>query len=236
MRRACRLAASLLLLALGAPAASALTSTWDAASGILPSQMTCPWTLVNSGVGPSLAGGILSITTSAISQNTYYQQTQAQLAMPADSLVITWKTKFVSGTTTNSTRSSDAVQVEVTPFRGTVVFVGNGEIFFNSGPTTRGGTSSVLTSDAIHTYRLVIIGTALRIYQDGALRLTGSTFIDSVNGSFAGFPRILWGEASSLAFGSEQWTFFQHNAAPTNDCQTVSARTSTWGRVKAIYR
>jgi hypothetical protein len=235
LRQVRRLTFAVALLAVAGPA-SAFTSTWDAASGILPSQMNCPWTLINNSVGPVLAGGILSIATTANSQNTYYQQTQAQLAMPSDSLVITWKTKVISNSTSSTSRAADAVEVEVSPFRGTVVFVGNGEIFFNNGPTTRGGTAAVPTTDAIHTYRLVIIGTALRVYDDGLLKLTGSTFVDSVNGSFAGFPRILWGEASSLSFGSEQWTFFQHNASPGTNCQTVPTRTSSWGRVKSIYR
>jgi hypothetical protein len=78
--------------------------------------------------------------------------------------------------------------------------------------------------------------TALRIYRDGVLKLTGSTYVDSVNGSYAGYARILWGEASSLAFGMSRWLSFKHNAAPATGCGVTAASTSTWGTVKALYR
>jgi len=213
------------------------TTAWNAASGLLPDQIPCPWTKVsNTSPPPAIQSGALVISTAAISGNTFYQQTQAQLAMPSDSLVVEGEVQYVSGTTTNSTRSPVAIQIEVSAFRGTVFFVGATEIFFNNGPTSRGGTATVATSDAMHLYRIVIVGTALRIYRDGVLKLTGSTFVDSVNGSFAGFPRILWGEASSLAFGTSHWSSLTHNAAPGPNCGVTATRSATWGAVKAIYR
>jgi hypothetical protein len=77
---------------------------------------------------------------------------------------------------------------------------------------------------------------ALRVYRDGALILTGSTYFDNVNGSFAGYPRILWGEASSLAYGTSHWLSFTHNAAPGSNCGVTGSRRSTWGTLKSLYR
>ncbi len=228
-------AAALCLLA--APPARALDTLWDASTGVLPDAMPCPWVKVtNTTPAPAFAGGALVLSTSNVAGNTFYEQTQSQLAIPVDSLVVEARVQYVSGTTSSSTRAPVAVEIEHSAFRGTVFFVGAGEIFFNSGPSTRGGTLTTPTADAPHLYRIVIAGTALHVYRDGVLALNGATYFDNVNGSFAGFPRILWGEASSLAFGTSNWFSFRHNAAPGTNCGVVATRGATWGRLKTLYR
>src|SRR5690349_18121412 len=130
-----------LLLALAArePARADVT-LWHAASSVFPDQMPCPWTKVtNTTPAPAFSGGALVLSTAAVSGNTYYQQVSSALAMPPDSLVIETEIQFVSGGTSNSTRAPAAVEIEVSAFRGTVFFVGSGEIFFNNGANSRGG-------------------------------------------------------------------------------------------------
>lgn len=217
--------------------ASAFTSHWDAMSGIFPDQMTCPWTKVdNSTNEPQFQGGSLVLSTTSVETNMYYRQSGAQLSFPSDSLVVEFKVRYVSGATSSSARAPISVVLQPLACRGTGFFVGQGEIFFTSANVTRGGTAAVPTSDTAHTYRIVIVGgVTMRIYQDGVLKLTGSTYLDC--SVFSGAPNILWGEGSSLAYGTSEWVSFTHNAAPGGNCSVPTATAKgTWGGIKALYR
>lgn len=219
MRRTFRLVLSALCPFLISTASEATTTRWDAASGLYPTQIGCPWTETNNtGVEPLIQGGALVISTSApVTNNTYYGQ--SSISIPT-ALVVEFRVKYVSSTSTESSRSAVALAIETEPYRGTLFFVGQDEIFFDSGNLTRGGTATVDTDDSQHTYRIEVdAGTnALRIYQDGILQLSGSTFFDNVSPAWAGFPRIEWGEGSSAAYGTSEWEFFQHNAGPAQCC------------------
>ena len=144
--------------------------------------------------------------------------------------------RFVSGATGNTARAPISVVLETSGYRGTAFFIGSGEFFFTSANLTRGGTATLPTSDALHLYRIVVVGTALRIYRDGALKLTGSTFFDNSSGAFAGYARIQWGEGSSLAYGTSEWTSFIHNAATATNCTVTPVRASSWGSLRRTYR
>jgi Putative metal-binding motif/Lectin C-type domain/Viral BACON domain len=190
------------------------TVRWDAASGTLPSELSCPWTEVNNTASePQIQNGRMTILTTAPTQNTYYIQSQGQLSIPADSLVLQFRVRFVSGSSLTSWRGPISIGIESPAEWGTDIFIDRREIFYLSANLTRGGTAPVVTDDALHTYRIVVAGTELRIYQDGLLRLHGSTFHGrSGDGFFAGYPRIDWGEGSLDAYGTSEWEYFQHNA------------------------
>src|SRR5947208_11334855 len=86
--------------------ARANTSHWDAASGTLPEQMTCPWTKVNNTPNqPAISGGKLTISTNTTGgNNTYYSQglpSGGGITMPPDSLVVEFNVRYVSGATGN---------------------------------------------------------------------------------------------------------------------------------------
>lgn len=220
-----------------APAAHAGSTFWSAASGVLPNAIACPWTRQPAtGAGPSIQGGALVISTITSSANEYYEQTGAQLAMPADSLVVEFQMQLLSGATSSGARGPANLVLEVAPYRGTAVHIGVGEVFYTSANLTRGASANVPTTDAVHLYRIVVAGTAVRVYQDGIRILTGSTFTDSSTGAFGGTARILWGEASSLAYGTSHWLTFTHNAAPGTACGLTAARAPTWGTLKMLYR
>jgi hypothetical protein len=233
------LAAVLLLSTSGV--ASAFTTEWSPSSGLLPNQIPCPWTLTNNTANPpTMANGKLTLATSVSNANNmFYSQTGAALAMPVsgDSLVVEFGMRLVSGSSGSSVRGPANLVLETSAFRGVAIHVGLGEVFWDNSSTTRGGTASVATTDAVHDFRVVVIIAtgALRIYRDGALLLLGSTHVDGVSGDFTGTPRILWGEGSSLAFGTSEWSYFSHNAAPGGTCGTTSDLHATWGELKIHY-
>jgi hypothetical protein len=142
----------------------------------------------------------------------YYQAWGDDLAVP-DHITITSEVRVVSSTSfINSARSGAAIILTTAAGIGNILWLGNGEIFLLSGGLVRGATAAVNTVN-FHLYRIevsgVSSGSAIEVYQDNVLKLTGSLFTSP--GTFGSVPRVGFGEVSTIASGTSEWKSFTHN-------------------------
>lgn len=76
----------------------------------------------------------------------------------------------------------------------------------------------------MHTYRVRIVnGTNVTFYQDGVPLLSGSAYTSASDHAQA--PRVLWGDGSSLAWGTTRWEWVRHNAH-ADGCPTTGVEPS----------
>ncbi len=196
------------------PHARATTWQWSGASGLLPTNLTPSMSLFLSGsaTAPALTNGALHIVTDVNSDNVGFQQLSPALEFP-DVLVIQAQLRVASNSASVSYRAAATINFSTLTNIGCAFFVGNGEIFLTSAENVKGQSASLETTN-YHTYRIECLGTNLgsdvNVYRDGVLTISGQTYFSS--NDFGNQPRILWGEGSSLAHGTEDWTNFQHNA------------------------
>jgi len=230
-------AASLTLAALVCAAAAhaqPYTFRWEASSGNLP-DLGCPfWTLTdNSAAVPSLSAGVLTLaTTSAGSNNLYYADQAPDVVVP-NPWILEFRGRYVSGTSGSTARSAMMVQASTVANVLASIAIGPDQVKILSGDFTIGATANVDTDGAFHTYRIVINGTSLgspvQVYYDSGLILNGALYSLAQPAA-----RVLWGEASTLAFGTSEWLYFEHNGSAAS-CVTPVAP-SSWGRIKTLYR
>ena len=185
---------------------------WQAASGLLPDQISPAWTLIDSATieNPALVGGVLTLSTSVEAENMAYIQTEP-LIDTVSPFYIEARVRYVSGFSSSAARAPIIIGLTTAPNIGNILFIGEDEVFFNVANHTAGAKISVDTNDAFHTYRIEYDGAGgLNLLYDGGAILTGSTF-DSApfNGSQ---QRIFWGEASLLTYGVSEWISVEHNA------------------------
>lgn len=187
-------------------------STWQASSGLVPNESCPAWTLDDSASPeePSLAGGLLILSTDQTAENMWYVQTGFDISIP-DPLVIEATGRFVSGFSSSVARAPMQVLFTISPGVGNVLFIGPDLIFLNVDDSTRGQSAAVDTDDAMHTYRIEVTSVgSITVYYDEALTLTGSTFFNSSFNDTV--PRVAWGDGSSFTYGLSEWTRVRHNA------------------------
>jgi hypothetical protein len=186
-------------------------ATYDASAGTLPDSACPSWTLTDTATpeNPTVAAGVMTISTSVGTENITYRHVSPNLFLPP-TLVIEFRGRFISGSSNNAARSSMSVSVTTSPSTGSIFFIESAGIFLTSGELVKGPSASVATSDAFHTYRIEIAGTAVSVYHDGTLTLSGSTYVSTSDHGLT--PRIVFGEGASGAFGESQWQYFKHNA------------------------
>jgi hypothetical protein len=228
------LALAALVLAASSVSAQPYTFRWEAASGQLP-NVGCPmWTLIdNSSAQASLSGGVLTLaTTSFPSNNLGYEDNAPDVVVP-NPWIIEFRARYVSGTSSHPAREAMALTASTVSNVITGIFIGPDVVKINSGDFTIGASAIVDTDGAFHTYQVVINGTSLgspiQIYHDGVHILTGALF-----GLATPPARITWGETSSVAFGASEWLYFEHNGSNAS-CVTPTV-SSSWGRIKTVYR
>jgi hypothetical protein len=226
---------------LRAAAAHADTSTWLSSSNLRPDQMACPWTRVGA-VAPFFTGdGSLLMQTTTFDQDCAYEQSGPEITMPDGILVIEFEMRIVHGDG-RSRLAAPTILFETSPFTGGAVCFGFG-IYTMVSATVKGPREFPGGSELFHKFRIevsgLIAGSQIRVFQDGFLVTTGSTFTDSSETAglslFNGYPRIVWGDASNQTYGGGNWRSFSHNAA-TPGCSVVATRRSTWGTLKTSYR
>jgi len=177
---------------------------------------------------PSITGGELRIHTEAFGQNAYYIQRDTALVMP-DTLVVEARLRFGNGSEfigpCGHYRQAAAVSITMVGSTGTLFFVGDNEVFLTSGECGGIVSLAVPTKDAAHTYRIEVAnGSNVRVYRDGALALTGSTYVSASDHGSG--PRVLWGEGSSFAYGTSYWEWVKHNAHKTGCIPTAGVSPS----------
>ena len=94
----------------------------------------------------------------------------------------------------------------------------------NSANNTAGPKVVVDTDEAFHTYRIEYDGSGgISLLYDSSQILTGSTFTSlPANGLLR---RVFWGELSSFATGTSEWTSFRHDAVAAPAIPTLTPAT-----------
>lgn len=208
--------------------AGEFNSVWLASSGVLPDSSCPAWLAGVSDSLPKFTGGTLRIHTTAFGQNVHYRQLDSVLTIP-DTLVVEARLRWESGTDfvgpCGHYRQAAGIAITTSGSTGTLFFVGNGEIFITTAECGPISKITVPTADAAHTYRIVVVGASVRVYRDGSLALSGSTYT-SLSDHGVG-ARVLWGEGTSLAYGTSYWEYLKHNAhavgCPTTDVASDAA-------------
>lgn len=212
------------VLATGVPparAAAPFNAVWRASDGALPDSACPKWTYAGSVSAPGLLAGALHIATAGCSQNASYWHTGADFALP-DTVVVEARLRVTSmGECVGPCghyRAGANVAVTVAPNVGVLFHVGNDELWVTTSECGGKNAVSLPTTDAPHTYRLVVAGGQVAVYRDGALAVTGNTYSSAPDHGSS--PRVGWGEASSLAYGVSDWEYVKHNAHATG-CATT---------------
>jgi hypothetical protein len=145
-------------------------------------------------------------------------------------MLVEARLRFVSGGEVSVRTAPVTIALTTAPDVGVLFFLQADHISLTDSETTEGASATVDTDDAAHTYQLVVRGSAVEVYYDGTLTLTGSTYLGTPGGDHGDLPRVLWGEGSSGAFGVHEWEFVRHNAAvcvPSTTTTTSTTSTST---------
>ena len=128
-----------------------------------------------------LLSNLLTLSTSADAENMRYLQTAPEITMPTQ-FILEARMRFVSGSSSLPNRAPANVIVTTAANVGTTLHIGLDEIFLTANGDVKGPSAAVQTDDALHTYRIVIDGTAtgspVTVFRDGVLTLTGATFTD----------------------------------------------------------
>jgi hypothetical protein len=178
---------------------------------LLPTQVSPPWTLFDNATpeDPVLSGGVLTLSTSENQEGMYYTQGPPTIDL-SGATTIEAGVRFVSGTTGASPQISTGTGIFM--HEGTIsniLYIGQDVVFLLASPTTRGNEALVDTDGAPHTYRIEIAANgSISVFYDGGATaiLTGSMHPRTTA------EEIAWGDGTSDAFGTSEWTFFRHDA------------------------
>jgi PEP-CTERM motif len=206
----------LAILALPGLSQAAYVATWDGASGHTPDQVS--WDLNNTDShSPSFAGGVLSLHTGNSNGTLQtYSMSGADLDQSAGSgYWMEASMRFGSGSYYPGwARSNASMGVTFANGMRSILHIRADRIFLLNGDNSIGANStSIDTDDAFHTYRMEIDGTAahsmVRVYQDNVLVLSD----DAVFYNGAATSRVWFGDGTTLAYGTSDWTSVSHNMA-----------------------
>ena len=190
-------------------------STWDAASGLKPDEISEPYELVdNFGNPPVLDTGKLIISTNENNHNVYYVQLEP-LVVPTRKSTLILEMRLVSGSSSSTSRAPAAFLITIAPSIGTVVHIDVDRVFFSIGQSVIGPISNVDTDDAMHTYRLEHDGDGnFTLFHDDSEILTASAYESASD--HGQVQRFAFGEISSFAFGVSEWGSVSHDFLELN--------------------
>jgi hypothetical protein len=202
-------------LALSAPA-QALTTTWDAASGLLPDQVDPAWTLVdNAPADPVLNAGVLTLATTGFAQNMYYSMNGAELDFSGSAPYwLEGTVQWVSGTQAGGWyRAPIFMAMGFGNGNIAVLEIQQDALFIRNGNNSVGDYSAAFDTDgALHAYRMEVAGqgagSLVQVFQDGNLVLSAGSVYGNGNG-----PVVIFGEASGISSGQSRWSHVSHNVA-----------------------
>ncbi|MGH7724609.1 MAG: hypothetical protein ACREOU_04200, partial [Candidatus Eiseniibacteriota bacterium] len=180
------------------------TIRYEASSGDLPDDSCPAWTRDQTGGTASVSGGILTMS-SGVQNHVLNYHVPVSFANP---IVAEFRARRITGTTSSAAREHLGIAIGTSTGVGVHFFVGPDVVFLTNGPGSRGPQAFVDT-DAMHTFRIEVSGSAVSVYYDNVLTLAGSTF------SSGEFPAagITWGDFTNLSDGVSEWEYFQHNSS-----------------------
>ncbi|MGJ8696189.1 MAG: PEP-CTERM sorting domain-containing protein [Verrucomicrobiaceae bacterium] len=189
----------------------AATVSWLGSSGQTPEAVG--YTLSNSSTPevPVLSASTLTLQNDDVIELMSYSMSGPDLSIPAQT-VIDFEMAYISGFTNQNFRDTGLVFATVSSGVNMGLFIGDDEVFFLNGQTSRGPENTTLDTHAFHQYQLVIDGTTagstVNLYQDTNLVLSGSTYAYAP----ATTEVISFGDGTTNANGETQWRSFIHNA------------------------
>ena len=190
---------------------------YHAGAGLLPDERFPVWELSDTAdpADPELVGGVLRIATSAEAEDMSYLQAAPLVALP-DPLVVEFRVRLVSGTSSEPNRAPIFVHVTTAENVGSLLMITVDQIFAVSAGDAVGASAPVDTDDVAHDYRIEVSGTTVQVYYDDVLALTDATF---TNADLHGpVQRVSWGEGSLDSFGISEWESFRHNGIDPARC------------------
>jgi hypothetical protein len=206
------------VLSAGVTPVHAILLDWQATSGLKPDEIGTPFTLVDTSAAndPALSLGVLTLDTDADSELMTYTQAGATLDMSATP-VIEFNMRMVSQSSIDFPllRTGAAVGITTLGNAGTALYIGIDEVFFLTNGGLHGDDNNTIDTDgSFYDYRIEIdgltAGSAVRLYQDNVEVLSDVLFNDS--GNHGSGARIYFGNNTSVAHGTSEWTSFEHNA------------------------
>ena len=162
-----------------------------------------------------MASGVLTIRSEKdVADYVYFRQLEPNILMPSN-LWIEARARYVSGTDLIAGRTPMCILFTTEPTVGNSVYIGEDRLSTMTALWTEGAAANVDTDDAFHTYRIevdgIIAGSPFRVYYDGAVTLTGTTFSDlTANGDVR---RVVWGDGTKYEGGVSEWQYVAHNAS-----------------------
>jgi hypothetical protein len=214
--------AALSLLLITPLAEAGYVSTWQAASGLFPDQISPPYALTDTAAAnPSFAGGNLRVSTSAPDDELMFYGHSGSVLDTSGAFYVEASVRLVSGSFLVDARAPIAIAITTAPGVGNTFFIDHDAMFFALNGATAGPSHFDDTNDGFHTYRIQYDGLqTLTLFYDDELALTALTFDDP---GFNGLqPRIHWGEGTILEFGTSDWEYFTHNALAVPEPQSYA--------------
>lgn len=189
--------------------------TWEASSGLYPTQIFPPYDLFDTAAAdPALSGGVLTLTSSSGALDVLgYDHSGAKINIPPN-LQIEAQVRFVSGNSATPSRAPIGIQYVTASGATNFLFIEADTIFLNNPGDVRGPSVALDTDGAFHTYRIEVAGTGVGspinvFYDNMSLPVLTGALISSA----ATTPFIEWGDISEATGGVSEWQRFQHNAA-----------------------
>jgi hypothetical protein len=192
-------------------------SHWSAASGLLPNQLTSDWTMIDTAPlhDPVLSGGHMGLATQAKWETMYFEQFNGLHF--GSSLTIEFRARFGSRVDSADSYSPAFVYFAFGSGLGSVLYLGEDDVWLANGNVVRGPGAGVDTDDAFHTYRLEIggltAGSPINVYYDNSPSpLFGGVVFQ--NNEFNGpSQRLGFGDGTHGDSGYSEWEYLWHNAS-----------------------
>lgn len=198
-------------LAWAPPAADADIISWLGSSGVTPDAVGYSLFDNSTPEDPVFSAPTLTLKNDNVLEQMHYSMSGAQLNIPSQT-VVDFEMAYISGFSNQNFREVGLIAVTVAPNVTAALFIGNDEVFFLDGQLSRGPENTTVDTNAFHDYSLEIdgktLGSAIRLFQDGNLVLTGATYA-----SGATTETIVFGDGTTNAAGETHWRSFVHNAA-----------------------
>ncbi len=183
-------------------------SIWEGISGLFPDENCPSWNLINitDVEFPTFQGDSLVISTSANAERMYYTMLGSQVTA-IDTFVIEFRMRYGGGTSDFPWQSGTKIWSTIGG-KANVLVIDLDEIFIWSELSVKGTSVAVDTDNEFHNYRMEYASTAVSVYYDDSLVISGSTFPYSTPDS----NYIFFGDATSVATGTSIWQYVRHNA------------------------
>lgn len=175
---------------------------------VLPASASPAWTKKTTGTANEvIIGGDTLIRSDTGGSGNYLQYCRDTIGLSnTTGTTVEARVKIITSSVIGNTTGS-GIAISDGTRRGNVHIHSDGIEVFDSDGTTQRGTYSMTTTDAFHTYRVTLVGTTMKVYVDGTLRVTAT-----LSGSSA-TNRIIFGTMNNHLTSEDHWKFVWYSSA-----------------------